>query len=176
MKIKMSISSTTLFTKFWNTAHKSNRLSFSHLTYEVKVKCSLIQRTVNICPLLTPNIYHLGLRPILVKTADECHVADTPWSPDSWQGAWKIVGLAYHICELWDHGDPVISRGLKGILVSWLHIAARSLDRCSAMTLSQRGDRVWGRNRLCKFLHTPGEKDQSKGAGAWPSRVKGGRL
>lgn len=74
--------------KFCNTAHKSNRLSFSHLTYEIKVKCSLNQRTVNICPLLTLNIYHLGLRPTLVKTVDECHVAATPWSPDSSEAAW----------------------------------------------------------------------------------------
>lgn len=79
----MGISLTKLFTKFQSTALKSNRLSSFHLAYELRVKCRLIQKRVNIYLIPNPQIHCLGLRSRLVETANEFYVADTPWGPDS---------------------------------------------------------------------------------------------
>lgn len=177
MKIKMSVSSITLFTKFKNTAHKSTRLSSSHPAHEVRVKCSLTQRRVHFYPIPTP-IFTAWFQDHAwwkLQVNSQRQILSGALAPGKGGGRWSDQPMRSVSWEakvlLWLHevqGAP---------LVSWLHMASHSLDRRPAMnTLSYREDREGGGAGYCKFLHTPGEKGQNEKVGALPSCIKGSRL
>ena len=60
--------------------------------------------------------------------------------------------------------------------MSCLHSASHRLDRCPVTTFSQREYRIGGRDGICKFLHTFGEKGQIQKASALPPYMRHSRL
>lgn len=142
----------------------------------MRVKCSLIQRRVNIYPLLTappPQYLPLGFK---TKCGWNCRwISCGSYSQELWLLAGGVVDGWINLSNLWavKPWSVAITWGSRSILVSWLHIASHSSDRCPAMTLSQRRDWVRGGDGLCKFLRTPGGNSQSKAVSAWLSCMKG---